>query len=321
MQHPEHDSELEREREAQRNRCNQEELVARMARAIPKNGRLDPLPGLRIARLCAPTRPFHMGVVPSLCVVAQGSKEAILGGKSYVYDPYKYLLTTVEVPITIRVVEASQERPYLGFRLNLDPALVGSVMVEIGQVALRGVDDSPDAKAMTVSPMNDTLLDAAVRLIRLLDSPTEARLLLPSVTREIVYRLLVGEQGARLREMTLMGGHTHRIAQTVEKICRELNQPLHVEALARGIGMSVSGFHHHFKTVTAMSPLQFQKQLRLQEARRLMLGERLDAATAGFRVGYEDASHFSRDYKRLFGEPPQRDVERLREVAVVGADA
>ena len=155
-----------------------------------------------------------------------------------------------------------------------------------------------------------------MRLARLLDSPDEARLMLPLVSREITYRLLCSEQGYRLRQMTVFGGHTHRISQAVEKISREFTQSLHVEEIARRIGMSVSSFHHHFKEVTAMSPLQFQKQLRLQEARRLMIGETLDATTAGSRVGYDDVSHFNRDYKRLFGAPPMRDVERLREVAV-----
>ena len=159
-----------------------------------------------------------------------------------------------------------------------------------------------------------------MRLIRLLDSPTEGRLLFPLVAREIVYRLLVGAQGDRLRQMTVLGGHTHRIAQSVERIRKEFDQLLHIEDLAREVGMSVSSFHYYFKEVTAMSPLQFQKQLRLQEARRLMLGEHLDASTAGYRVGYDDASHFNRESKLVFGITPLRDVERLRETAEVNAD-
>jgi AraC-like DNA-binding protein len=150
-------------------------------------------------------------------------------------------------------------------------------------------------------------------LARLLDSPAEERVLRPLITREIVYRLLMGEQGNRLRHLALLGGHTDRITEAVERLRRDFNQPLRIDSLARELGMSVSGFHHHFKAVTAMSPLQFQKQLRLQEARRIMLGESLDAASAGYRVGYDDASQFSREYKRLFGQPPMRDVERLRE--------
>ena len=157
------------------------------------------------------------------------------------------------------------------------------------------------------------------RLVRLLDSPTEARFLAPLITREIVYRLLTGEQGGRLRHTAVLGGHSHRIARALERLRKEFDQPLRIEDIARELGMSVSGFHHHFRAVTAMSPLQFQKQIRLQEARRLMLGEDLDAASAGYRVGYGDASHFNREYKRLFGAPPVRDVERLREAALASA--
>jgi AraC-like DNA-binding protein len=170
-------------------------------------------------------------------------------------------------------------------------------------------------RAIDVSPLDAGLLDAVVRLVRLLDSPTEARFLSPLVTREIVYRLLRGEQGDRLRHTAVLGGHSHRIARALERLRNEFDQPLRIEEIARELGMSVSGFHHHFRAVTAMSPLQFQKQIRLQEARRLMLGEDLDAASAGYRVGYGDASHFTREYKRRFGAPPARDVERLREAA------
>jgi AraC-like DNA-binding protein len=284
---------------------------------MPEDGFTDPFKELRLSRSSVPTDAVYGVATPSLCVIAQGSKEVGLGGKQYKYDPYHYLLATVELPVVSRIVDASKERPYLGFRMTIDTALVGSVLVEMGQLGTRTQED---AKAITVSSLDSNLLDAVLRMVRLLDSPAEARILLPLVSREIVYRLLRGEQGDRLRHMTVPGGHTHRISQAVERICREYSQPLHVEELARQIGMSVSGFHHHFKSVTAMSPLQFQKQLRLTEARRLMLGESLDAATAGYRVGYDDASHFNREYKRLFGEPPIRDVERLREAIEANAD-
>ena len=260
--------------------------------------------------------PVYWVAQPSFCVIVQGNKEMRLGDKCYRYDPHNFLLFCLELPVMMRVLEACEERPYLGLRLNLDTALVSSIWVELGQSPPK----QGDAQAVDVSPMNATLLDAVVRLVRLLDSPTEARLLLPLIKREIVYRLLVGPQGDRLRRMTLLGGQTHRIAQAVEKICREYSQPIRVDELAHGIGMSVSGFHSHFKSVTALSPLQFQKQLRLQEARRLLLGDHLDAASAGYRVGYDDASHFSREYKRFFGEPPLRDVERLRETAQIKPD-
>ena len=302
--------------ETQREQYSREELVERMARGISEDGTKEVFKGLFLSRASAPNTPVFGVVPPALCVIAQGRKEMLLGENRYEYDPYNYLIACLELPVEMRVIEASRERPYLGLRLNLDPAIVGSVLVEVGL----SPSSQSDAQAIDVSALDTTLLDAIVRLVRLLDSPAEARLMLPLVTREIVYRLLVGAQGDRLRRMTMWGGHTHRIAQAVEKICREFSQPLRVEELARGIGMSVSGFHQHFKSVTAMSPLQFQKQLRLREARRLLLGERLDAATAGYNVGYEDASHFNRDYKRLFGEPPMRDLERLRETAQSGAE-
>jgi AraC-like DNA-binding protein len=154
-----------------------------------------------------------------------------------------------------------------------------------------------------------------VRLVRLIDSPTEASVLAPLIKREIIYRLLIGAQGSRLRQIAVLGGYTHHIARAIDRLRKDFNQPLRIETIARELGMSVSGFHHHFKSVTAMSPLQFQKQLRLQEARRLMLGGNLDATSAAYRVGYDDASHFNREYKRLFGEPPMRDMERLRAAA------
>jgi len=249
-------------------------------------------------------------------VIAQGSKEVLLGDSRYRYDPSHYLLATVELPRVSQVLEASKERPYLSLRLELAPTLVSSVMVEAGHAEPR---DHADVRAIDVSPLDGHLLDAFVRLVRLLDSPAEAPVLMPLITREIIYRLLVGEQGARLRHLAILGGYTPYIARAVERLRQDFDQPLRIESLARELGMSVSGLHHHFKTVTAMSPLQFQKQLRLQEARRLMLGEDLDAASAAYRVGYHDASHFNREYKSLFGVPPMRDVQRLRDEALVSA--
>jgi AraC-like DNA-binding protein len=249
---------------------------------------------------------------PSFCVIAQGSKEVFLGENRYQYDPAHYLLTTVELPVVSQVLEASQAQPYLSVRLHLDPAMVGSVLVEANVPLPPG---QGDAKAIDVSLLDASLLDATVRLVRLLESPTEARILAPLVTREIVARLLLGAQGARLRHIAVLGGYTHHIARAVDLLRKDYSQPLRMESIAQALGMSVSGFHHQFKAVTAMSPLQFQKRLRLQEARRLMLGEHLDAASAGYRVGYDDAAHFNREYKSLFGLPPLRDVERLREAA------
>jgi AraC-like DNA-binding protein len=245
-------------------------------------------------------------------VIAQGSKEVFLGDDRYQYDPMHYLLATAELPVVSQIIEASPERPYLGLRIDLDPTLVGSVMVEAGHVSPRSY---AAVRAIDVSSLDASLLDAAVRLVRLLDTTAQASFLLPLITREIVYRLLMGEQGDRLRHIALQGDHTHRIARAIQWLRKEFDQPLRIEDLARELGMSVSSFHHHFKAVTALSPLQFQKQIRLQEARQLMLSEGLDAASAGYRVGYNDASHFSREYKRLFGLPPLRDAERRREAA------
>lgn len=297
-----------------RAKLNREELVARIAREVPEDGTAQTVKGLHLARASSTTGPAVGVAYPSFCIIAQGSKEIHLGGERYQYDPYHYLLTTVELPIVIQQIEASPERPYLGLRLDLDPALVASVLLEAGLPSPRR--ETGSARALDVSPLDADLLDAAVRLVRLVDAPpAEARVLMPLVTREIVFRLLIGEQSARLRHITVLGGHTDRIARAIERLRNDYDKPLRIESLARDLGMSPSGFHEHFKAVTAMSPLQFQKQLRLQEARRLMLGEDLDAASAGFRVGYEDTSHFSREYKRFFGEPPMRDVERLRQAA------
>lgn len=300
------------EREARRAQANRGELVERIARAIREDGRVEPLKGLRLHRASSPTESVHGMSGPAFCVIAQGSKEVLLGDTRYQYDPAHYLLATVELPVVSQVIEASQERPYLSLRLKLDPTLVGSVMVEAGHFSPRS---HADVRAINVSPLDASLLDAVVRLVRLLDTPAEAPFLAPLITREIVYRLLMGEQGDRLRHIAVQGGHTHRIARAIERLRKEFDQPLRIDGIARELGMSVSSFYHHFKAVTAMSPLQFQKQMRLQEARRLMLGEGLNAASAGYRVGYNDASHFNREYKRLFGLPPLRDVERLREAA------
>jgi len=286
------------------------ELAARIGELVREDGVLEPLPGLFLTRNSQPTERVHGVSKPSFCVIAQGGKEIYAGVSRYSYDAEHYLLSTVELPVTGRVVQASKAVPYLALRLELEPALVGSVMVEGGIPHPRSQDN---AKAIVVSALDADLLDATVRLMRLITIPAEARVLIPLVKREIVFRLLIGEQGNRLRHLAMLGGNSGSIAKAVELLRKDFDRPLRIEEIARQLGMSSSGFHHHFKAITDMSPLQFQKQLRLQEARRLMLGESLDAASAGFRVGYYDASHFSRDYKKQFGIPPARDVGRLRE--------
>lgn len=289
--------------------ANRMELIERIARAVPTDGSVEPLPGLHLHRVSQPRR-LHSVSTPAFCVIAQGSKEVFLADERYVYDPAHYLLYTAQLPVATQVVEASPRRPYYSLRLDLTPALVGAVLAEAGPPT---PPKRADVRAISVNPLDGPLLDPILRLLRLLDTPDDAPFLAPLIAREIVYRLLVGEQGDRLRHIAGLGGQSHRIVRAIERLRDEFDQPLRMDDIASELGMSVSGFHHHFKAVTAMSPLQFQKRLRLQEARRLMLGEDLDAATTAYRVGYDDASHFNREYKRLFGLPPMRDVQRLRQ--------
>ena len=299
----------ETEFEKQRVKINREELVERMSRALPEDGLLEVYPGVILGRSSKPTERVHSVFTPAFCVIAQGSKDVLLGDDAFRYDPGHYLISSIDLPIVSHVVEASEKEPYLSFRINLDPTVVAQVLMESGLETKKG---GGSVKAMDVSPIDADLLDAIVKLARLLDTPTEIKFLAPLIIREIIYRLLNGEQGARLSHLIFSEGDTRRISKAVKQLRENIEQPLKIEDIARELGMSVSGFHHHFKSVTAMSPLQFQKQIRLQEARRLMLGEDMDVASASFRVGYDDPSYFSREYKKLFGTPPQRDIAKLR---------
>jgi AraC-like DNA-binding protein len=281
-----------------------------MARALLEDGAIEPLEGFFLARVTKPMESPLALFQPAFCFVAQGGKQVLVGEEVLQYDPGHYLLFTVDLPVIFRVEEASKEKPYFGLRLDLAPALVASVMMEAGASTRKG---DASVKAIGVNPVDADLLDAVVRLVRLVDKPGEQRILAPLIKREIVYRLLAGGEGARLGHLVASSrGDTRRISRAIGRVREHYSEPLKIEEIARELGMSVSGFHHHFKSVTSMSPLQFQKQIRLQEARRLMLGEELDAASAGHLVGYEDPAYFSRDYKKLFGAPPQRDIARLR---------
>ena len=297
------------ERDAQVVEAYKNELVERIARAITEDGTVEPFKDVYLRRFSSPNEPLLSLSAPTFNVIAQGSKETQLGKEHYRYDPYHYCIGTVELPLVTQIVEATKERPYLSIGLELDPILVGSVMSESGQTPL---SEPADVKAFNVSPLDPDLLDAVVRLVRLIENPAKAPVLVPLVKREIVYRLLTGEQGERLRHLAIVSGYTPPIARVIERLHKDFDQPIRIDNIASELGMSVSGFHHHFKAVTAMSPLQFQKRLRLQEARRLMLSDGLDAASAASRVGYHNAAHFSREYKSIFGLPPMRDVERLR---------
>ena len=288
------------------------ELTERLSQAMPEDGTLDTPDGLRLFRSASTTDPEYGVSYPALCLVVQGGKEVMLGDERYRYDTNHYLITAAALPIESRIIEASREEPCLGVVIGLEPTVVGSVVVETMRPALR---QQASVRAFKVSPMDEDLLSAVIRLIKLQGAPAaEARFLRPLVMREIIFRLLQGEQGGWLRHTAVLGGYSHRIAEALERLRQDFDKALRIEDLAQDVGMSVSSFHHHFKAVTAMSPMQFQKRMRLQEARRLMLYENFDAARAGFQVGYEDTSHFSREYKRQFGQPPRRDVQRLREL-------
>jgi AraC-like DNA-binding protein len=299
----------EAEREQQRMQSIREDLIERMAAALPEDGALEAFPGFFLARLSKPMESVQAVYQPAFCLVAQGSKHVLLGEELYHYDPGHYLIFTVDLPVVFQVEEASKEQPYLGLRLNLDPSLVASVLMESGVEAKKG---DASVKAIDVSPIDAGMLDGVLRLVRLLDAPGVSKFLVPLTIREIIYRLLAGGQSARLGHLLASAGDTRRITKAIGHLRDHFDEPLQMEDIARELGMSVSGFHHHFKSVTAMSPLQFQKQIRLQEARRLMLSENLDAASAAVRVGYEDPAYFSREYKKQFGAPPQRDIARLR---------
>ena len=266
--------------------------------------------GLSLFRRDEPTEPISGMYEPSLCMVAQGAKRVLLGDDTYVYDAHHYLITSVHLPTVVQIIEASREKPYLGLRLKFDHRELSQLMADSNLPAPRAQQSK---HGMATGEVTLPLLTAVQRLIGLLDEPEDIPILAPIIQREIIYRLLVGDQGARLRQIASTGSQSQQIARAIDWIKDHFTQPLRIDDLAEQARMSTSTFHHHFRSMTALSPLQFQKQLRLQEARRLMLAERLDAATASFQVGYESPSQFSREYNRLFGAPPLRDITNLRQ--------
>lgn len=270
------------------------------------------IPAVTLFRVSGLSQTAYCVQEASFCLVAQGSKEITVGEERYAYDPSCYLLASLDLPTAGRMMEASPDRPYLGVRFTLDPAQLSAMLTETDIAEKRGQHSGDVERSLCVSRLDAPLRDAVVRLLRLLDSPQDIPVLAPLIEREILYRLFTGAQGARLRRMAQDNSLTQRIAQVIDRLKRHYAEPLQIKALARSVSMSESGLYHHFKAATAMSPLQYQKQLRLQEARRLMLCDALDAATAGYRVGYESPSQFSREYSRLFGAPPLRDIARLR---------
>jgi AraC-like DNA-binding protein len=288
------------------------ELARLVARAVQPNSMFMISPSVWLSNSANPTAPSHAIYHPVLCVVAQGKKQVWLGDASFVYDVDHFLMASVTLPASGQVIEASPERPYLGITIELEPQLIESVIAEAG---LSRPVSSGTQCGMESIPMDGLLRESILRLARLFDEPQHSPFLKQLALREIVYRLLTGPQGGRLHQIAAQGGQTHRAVRAIEWLRSNYDKPLSIERLARECGMSVSALHHHFKGITAMSPLQFQKQLRLQEAKRLMVGEGLDAANAGYRVGYDDASYFSREYRRFFGDPPRRHVQRLSQSA------
>ena len=287
-------------------------LAAMTERHTGTDGAYDTaVPGLTLFRSSEPSDHDAIVYVPSLVIVTQGAKEVIVGGEAYRYGAAQSLLVSVDIPAAARVVEASPDRPCLTVRISLDPAVVGELLADGTAAPPAG----PPERGLGVMTVERPLLDAVVRLVSLLDTPRDIAALSPLVLREITYRVLTGPRGARLRQMASAGGPAHRIARAIAWLKDHFAHPLRINELARQVGMSPSAFHLHFKGMTALSPLQYQKRLRLQEARRLMLGEGLDAAEAAFLVGYESPSQFGREYRRLFGAPPRRDM------AALGAEA
>jgi len=268
------------------------------------------IPGLGLYRRTEPSEPVTGLYEPSICLVAQGAKRVRLGDDAYVYDAQNYLITSVHLPTVVQVIEASEEKPYLGLRLTFDMREVAQLMSDS---QLPSPKTQQSSRGMATGAVTPELVDAFVRLIALLDAEPDIPILAPVIQREIVYRLLIGDQGARLRQIAAAGSQSQQIARAIEWLKGNFARPLRIDDLAEKARMSPSTFHHHFRSMTALSPLQYQKQLRLQEARRLMLSDRLDAATAAFQVGYESPSQFSREYSRMFGAPPLRDISSLRQ--------
>ncbi|HHF3084695.1 TPA: AraC family transcriptional regulator N-terminal domain-containing protein [Vibrio diabolicus] len=268
------------------------------------------IPGLRFSRWATPTPPTSYTHNPSICLIAQGRKRVLLGEDSFVYDANHFLISSVDLPIIANIIEASEDKPYLGVIMELDLTEISQLIVDSELT----FNQSKEAqKGIAVGELSEPLLDAFLRLIELLDEGQSIKILAPIIKREIFYRLLITEQGARLNQIVTAGSHSHQIAKAIDWLKNNFVKPLSVSELAAYSGMSKSAFYTHFRSMTSMTPLQFQKKLRLSEARRLMLTENLDAMATTFKVGYESPSQFSREYSRLFGAPPSKDIKSLRE--------
>ncbi|NJO82335.1 MAG: AraC family transcriptional regulator [Blastochloris sp.] len=265
--------------------------------------------GLYLSKSSSTNAPRHVVDSAVFCIVAQGAKSVLLGKERYVYDPHTYLVASLDLPLVGHIVEASRQKPMLGITIELDFAEISALMIETDLL----VQSNPvHGQSLFVHTLDEDLLDAVIRLVCLLNKPTQIPVLAPLIRREIFYKLLLGDQSGLLRQMTTENSQVRRIAAGIVWLKQNLTRPIRMEELAREVNMSPSTMHTWFKAVTTMSPLQFQKQLRLQEARRMLLSETTDVTTTSRRVGYESPSQFSREYRRLFGLPPLQDIERLR---------
>lgn len=280
-------------------------LATAVARHAPCQGlHATAIPPLDIYRQDAPSDWTPALYEPALFFLARGRKEMRMAGKVCQYDPAHYLMSQIDVPLLCRVYDTSPERPYLALRLRIEPLVVADLLAS----GARAPEVGAPTRGVAFSPIEPPMFDALLRLVRLLDAPEDAEILGPPTVREVLYRALIGPHGGRLRQMVASGTPTHQITQAIDWIRRHANDAISMEEAARVAGMGQSAFHLHFKTVTGMSPLQYQKRLRLMESKRLMLSSGLTAAEAAAEVGYASASQFSRDYRRLFGAPPRQDV-------------
>ncbi len=287
-----------------------EEIAAVIAHFAANDGDYGTtIDGLFFARRTAPTQPVYTAQWPCFALVVQGAKSLSLGRDLYRYGVGDYLVVSLDLPVVSRVTQASAEAPHLGLGLKIDPDRLKAVLARAEPAGLAVNPDTVRGLAVNTAPL--ALLDAVLRLLRLLDSPRDRAILAPLIEQEILYRLLSGPHGPAMLQIALAETPSNRIAKATGWLRHNFAEPLRLEALAEHVGMSVSSLHHHFKSVTTLTPMQYQKQLRLREARRLMLMERMDVGSAGYSVGYQSPSQFSREYRRLYGQPPHRDVSRV----------